>query len=136
MDLTDAYGRDEPGQGDGNERITRELIRVLDAETSTLDPRLAARLARSRCTALASGGQPVFRRFARPARPRLALTGMAMAGVLASFIAVQPLLDGERAPVNAADTVALDELPVLSASDAIEFYESIDFLVWLDERRA
>jgi len=61
---------------------------------------------------------------------------MAMAGVLASFIAVQPLLDGERAPVNAADTVALDELPVLSASDAIEFYESIDFLVWLDERRA
>lgn len=122
-----------PDDGHDDERAVRELMRALDAEAGSLDPRIAAHLARARRGALERRRSPALGGFGRP---RLALAGTAAAAALAAILVAAPPSDDGPVPPSAADPAAFEGLPVLSGTEDLEFYESIDFLLWLENRRA
>ncbi len=138
MRMADPLGDDGHG-GDDAERTVRELVRALDAEIDALEPSTVARLAHVRLEALEHGSRERDRSrrpFAGPDRPRLALAGTAAVAALAAILVAAPVPNEPPVPPTVAGPAALEVLPALSGVEELEFYESVDFLLWLEARRA
>lgn len=123
-----------------NDNMIRDrLVDALDAEEAALPPEVTRRLVEVRRAARlkASDSTPKNRLLAwQP------LVGASALGVLALAVFGPNLMLRETAvELGAGDTAIVtldvstaDTLDVLGSSDDIEFYQSVDFLLWLEQQ--
>ncbi len=105
---------------DGNRRdgFEARIAATLDESVRDLDPGVAARLREARRRALQSD-----RRVRWPSRRALA------AGAVALLLAAVAVW---RMPATIDERTVLQDLDVLSAAEAIDFYDELEFYAWLE----
>jgi len=97
----------------------------LDASLDELDQSTLSALSRARQTALAQGKESRSRRFPLPywlTPARLSLSAVTVAA-LALFLTL---------PARAPQSVAVEELEVLTAPEQVDLIQDLDFYRWLD----
>lgn len=125
-----------------DERLARVFICALDAEVGSLDTGTKRRLVRARYRALTLHRTRPF--LNRPAWFRMEWSGSVAAGCAVS--AVIALTMSTFSPTHLSPTkteppgiheasAVVHEMPVLTADEDLEFYGSIDFLLWLEQQR-
>ncbi len=112
-------------------RLTRELIAELDAAADAIDGSTASRLAGARREALAQvRGKRSISFFGTP-------WATAIAGLAASLVVVllwfEPVENSADLIETDSSPITLESLPILSSSEDLEFFQSIDFLVWMEK---
>ncbi len=109
--------------------FARRIKERLETEIPALDAATLSclRQARERALAIAAGKQPVFWQW-WPARFGLAATAALVAAVIWQL---QPF------PVRDLPVVDMeDDLEILIASDEMNFYADMEFLIWLEQQDA
>ena len=112
-------------------RLTRELIAELDAAVDAIDGSTASRLASARREALAQV----------PGKRSISLFGTpwatAAAGLAASLVVVllwfEPVENSADLIATDSGLITLESLPILTSSEDLEFFQSVDFLVWMEK---
>jgi len=113
------------------EGITDQLRQSEDTVDYVVESRLAA--ARARAIAVT----PV-----NPIRQRLNMAGTAIAGIALCYLAIrvfQPGLGLSEDPSlqTAHNSMQLEQsidLPILSSTEDLEFFDSLDFIEWMDKQ--
>jgi hypothetical protein len=112
--------------------FARRIKQRLEVEIPDLDATTLARLrqARERALAIAAGKQPASWQW-RPARFPIQI-GFATAALIAAVIwQLQPF------PARDLPIVDIeDDLEILVASDEMNFYADMEFLIWLEQQDA
>ena len=116
--------------------VQRVLNKHLDAQVDELDYTITSKLSAARHKALAGesrSGRRTFD-FAGKQWPRVFVASCAV--VLVALLALQlensvPEADNIQVAVN-EPTHFIEDLNILSAADDIEFYQSVEFLEWME----
>lgn len=116
--------------GGNSQHLRKKVVDHLDMALENVDESIAERLAYARRRALS---QRVSDKRTAPALPLWA-TGMVSTCVLTIafimwFSAPDPTPMLEHSGEN---TAALESVSILSASDDLDFYQSVDFLIWME----
>ncbi len=122
------------------DKFIRKIRQQLDRESEALDGETLSRLRQARARAVAAGDNGhgmvhwlVSGRFGGSA---VALASVSALAVAVWLLAV-PMIAPQDVPLLAESQVsALDDLELLAASEALEFYEDIDFYYWLETQNA
>jgi len=99
----------------------------------TIDYVVESKLAAARTRAIAA--TPV-----NPIRQRLNIAGAAIAGIALCYLAIrlfQPGLGLSEDPSLAQNTMQFEQsidLPILSSTEDLEFFDSLDFIEWMDRQ--
>lgn len=111
-------------------RISAILNRELEREANELDAVTRSKLsaARHRATANVPGRHAISKPWA---------LGASLASIALLVLVVLPNLAPLSTPPSdqpqlTAATAVLEDLNILAASDSVEFYQSVDFLLWLE----
>ncbi len=113
-----------------NRFICDSLKKSLDAEVNELDSTSSAKLISARYRALEqlqTQKQSIFTGYGR--------VGLAVAVAASIVITVTLLIEAPRQviEINTSNEATLFEnLNILASSDSVEFYQSLDFLIWLE----
>jgi hypothetical protein len=105
--------------GASDDRFLAALRAILDRRAETLAPEVRARLARARRTALN-----------RLERPRFGDRALVPAAVFGCALALLIVFNVGREQPELAP--ALEDLDLLSATEALEMYDDLDFYLWLE----
>ncbi len=110
--------------------LNQQYRRVLDKQIETLDGKTLSRLQRARTQAL----QPIQQK--TPARFHMSLGWTAgFAAVVVLSVTLALLSSGERN--YSQDFVAgLADAELLADDESIEFYEELDFYIWLEQQNS
>ena len=115
---------------DSKERqLSAELHRVLEQEASELDQVTLSKLSAARHRATAGTESWI------PVRPWAFGTGLASMALLAMVILPNfspPVMAPPDAPQLTSTAAVLEDLSILAAGDGVDFYRSVDFLLWLE----
>lgn len=107
-----------------NERFLQQLESTLDQSAEALDDATLRDLRNARRKAVTASEK-------RPAAWLLPVSGLATAATVAVFSvslwmpSPQPGMDAQLSP--------LEDLALLGDSESLEFYEDLDFYLWLDD---
>lgn len=116
---------------DSKERqLSAELNRVLEQEVSELDLVTLSKLSAARHRATSSTKDSWI-----PVRPWAFGTGLASMALLAMIILPNfspPVVIQPEAPQLTSTAAVLEDLSILAAGDGVDFYQSVDFLLWLE----
>lgn len=116
---------------DSKERqLSAELHRVLEQEASELDQVTLSKLSAARHRATAGTKESWI-----PVRPWAFGTGLASMALLAMVILPNfspPVMAPPDAPQLTSTAAVLEDLSILAAGDGVDFYRSVDFLLWLE----
>ena len=116
---------------DAKERqLSAELNRVLEQEVSELDQVTLSKLsaARHRATAVTNDSWI-------PTRPWAFGTGLASMALLAMIILPNfspPVVLQPEVPQLTSTAAVLEDLSILAGGEGVDFYQSVDFLLWLE----
>jgi len=105
--------------GASDDRFLEALRTTLDRQTETLAPEVRSRLARARRAAIG-----------RLQRPRFGDTALVPAAVFGCALALLPVFNVGREHPELAP--ALEDLDLLSGTEALEMYDDLDFYLWLE----
>jgi len=115
-----------------DQQLSDALRIKLEQEVASLDAATRAKLVAARRNAIAS--MPAQRSWL-PVRPWTLGAGLASFAllmlVLLPYMSPPPLIPGDEAHLTTT-TAVLEDLSILTASDSVEFYQSVDFLLWLE----
>ena len=126
------------GADDEGARLLRALVAELDREVEDLDAATLGRLRAARRTALGAAGPR--RRPAPGAFGTGALGGTVAVAALALAVWTVRPIDAPDAPIaasasaSASASAPAEAPPVVTAGEDLEFYRSVDFLLWLEAR--
>ena len=128
-DVTDEH---RPGVAERTgARLTSELTAELDAAVEAIDSSIVRRLNDARREALAQVSGKRYTSFFGTSWASAAI------GVTALLVVVllwfEPLEKDSDLVVTDNSPTTLESLPILSSSDDLEFYQSVDFLVWMEK---
>lgn len=113
------------------QRISKAVVNSLDAQVASIDHTTARRLTLVRSEALAQGQR----------KQRFVPMGPGWSAVLASvasFLVIMmfwntPVPETSSGIVATNSGATLEHLPIMSSSDDLEFYQSVDFLLWMEK---
>jgi hypothetical protein len=97
---------------------------AFDTSVAGLDGRTRSRLNQARQKAVAAAGHPSRQRWMRTLVPA---SGLVAAAVCAFVLQVGPL---HRSP-QSSQTVALEDLDIVSDADNLDLMQDIDFYAWM-----
>ncbi|MFT4727430.1 MAG: hypothetical protein ACI9UN_001925 [Granulosicoccus sp.] len=112
------------------------LNRHLDAQVENLDFNISSKLSAARHQALAGQSRAGSRRFGFTGLQWPSLVIASCAVVSVAFLALQlntvaPEADSSQVAINES-TYFMEDLNILSATDDIDFYQSVEFLEWME----
>ena len=111
----------------------KEVTDQLRQSEDTVDYVVESKLAAARARAVAETP-------ANQIRQRLHIAGTAIAGVALCYLAIQlfqPSLGLSEDPSFAQNNMQLEQsidLPILSSTEDLEFFDSLDFIEWMDKQ--
>jgi hypothetical protein len=108
----------------------------LDAQVENLDFNITSKLSAARHQALAGQSSAVSGRFTFVGLQWPGLVVASCAVVLVAFLALQfntlaPEADSQQVAINES-THFIEDFNILSATDDIDFYQSVEFLEWME----
>lgn len=111
-------------------QLSAELNRVLELEVSELDQVTLSKLSAARHRATGSTNDSWI-----PVRPWAFGTGLASMALLAVIILPNfspPVVMQTEDPQLTSAAAVLEDLSILAAGEGVDFYQSVDFLLWLE----
>ncbi len=109
---------------DQQERFEQQIRQTLDQSSAGLDGETLSRLRQARSQALAAA-RP------RPARPNRWMPAAAMAGITTLAVGIWLQQPSQESPALLA---GIEDIELLAAQEDIEFYEDLDFYLWLESQ--
>lgn len=114
-----------------DERLTLALTAELDTAVDTLDDSTVRRLASARRQAVAQASDK--RSIRIPGTPWATATAGLATLLVVVLLWFEPLQNSADLIVTDISSTPLESLPILSSADDLEFFQSVDFLIWMEK---
>lgn len=134
--MTHSPNSDSGSFSDDELVVQKALNKHLDAQVENLDFNISSKLSAARHKALAGQSRAGSRLFGFPGFQWPSLMVASCAVVLVAFLALQlntvaPEADSSQVAIY-EPTHFIEDLNILSATDDIDFYQSVEFLEWME----
>jgi hypothetical protein len=121
---------DEKTMDPKERQLSAELNRVLEQEVRELDQVTLSKLSAARHRATAETKDSWI-----PLKPWVFGTGLASMALLAMIVLPRfssPVVDQPEVVQLTSSAAVLEDLSILAAGEGVDFYQSVDFLLWLE----
>ncbi len=112
------------------DQASKLLEQKLEQETNTLDAVTRSKLSAARYRATASVEET--RSTSRPWTVGVGLASIALVAMVWLPALKTPPAEQTATPSLTSTTAVLEDLIILAAGDDVDFYQSVDFLLWLE----